>query len=182
VTKAMHLQKTDIFMVLIDEGLISLRPGGVRLVDEAIDAKKYCYQTNIHRDWDPSICNDPCHETLGQYMTRYLHRRIGRMSRKMWSSEGRMEKIFNSVDDGMMASAILEVSGGIESPDLLLIAVEGIGRSTRVSTASHKVTSPEKKIKYSHQSSHPFYPAKNPTPLIHLRHWHMRWSYEQMPI
>eukprot|EP00555_Chaetoceros_dichaeta_P013735 CAMPEP_0198263626 /NCGR_PEP_ID=MMETSP1447-20131203/12916_1 /TAXON_ID=420782 /ORGANISM="Chaetoceros dichaeta, Strain CCMP1751" /LENGTH=267 /DNA_ID=CAMNT_0043952309 /DNA_START=108 /DNA_END=911 /DNA_ORIENTATION=+ len=56
------------------------------------------------------------------------------------SSEGRMEKIFGSVDDGMMASAILEVGGGIEAPDLLLIAVEGIGRSTRV-------TSPEKKIK-----------------------------------
>jgi len=38
-----------------------------------------------------------------------------------------------------MASAILEVGGGIESPDLLLIAVEAMGRSTRV-------TSPEKKI------------------------------------
>jgi len=56
------------------------------------------------------------------------------------SSDGRSEKIFGSVDDGMMASAILEVGGGIEAPDLLLIAVEGIGRSTRV-------TSPEKKIK-----------------------------------
>lgn len=56
------------------------------------------------------------------------------------SSDGRSEKIFGSVDDGMMASAILEVGGGIDSPDLLLIAVEAIGRSTRA-------TSPEKKIK-----------------------------------
>jgi len=36
--KALHLQKTDIFMELIDEGLIPLRPGVLRLVDEAIDA------------------------------------------------------------------------------------------------------------------------------------------------
>merc|ERR1719251_651335 len=36
--KALHLQKTDIFMDLIDEGLIPLRPGVLRLVDEAIAA------------------------------------------------------------------------------------------------------------------------------------------------
>mmetsp|Transcript_15408 Transcript_15408/g.18268 ORF Transcript_15408/g.18268 Transcript_15408/m.18268 type:complete len:283 (-) Transcript_15408:188-1036(-) len=36
--KALHLQKTDIFMELIDEGFIPLRPGVLRLVDEAIDA------------------------------------------------------------------------------------------------------------------------------------------------
>jgi len=34
---------------------------------------KYCYRINIHRDWDPSICNDSCYETLGKYMTRYVH-------------------------------------------------------------------------------------------------------------
>mmetsp|Transcript_16474 Transcript_16474/g.23433 ORF Transcript_16474/g.23433 Transcript_16474/m.23433 type:complete len:279 (+) Transcript_16474:2-838(+) len=34
--KALHLQKTDIFMDLIDEGLIPLRPGVLRIVDEAI--------------------------------------------------------------------------------------------------------------------------------------------------
>jgi HAD superfamily hydrolase (TIGR01509 family) len=32
----LHLQKTDIFMQLIDEGKIPLRPGVLRLVDEAI--------------------------------------------------------------------------------------------------------------------------------------------------
>ncbi|KAL7517869.1 hypothetical protein ACHAWX_002746 [Stephanocyclus meneghinianus] len=32
----LHLQKTDIFMELIDEGAIPLRPGVLRLVDEAI--------------------------------------------------------------------------------------------------------------------------------------------------
>jgi len=35
--KALHLQKTDIFMDLIDEGSIPLRPGVLRLVDEAIE-------------------------------------------------------------------------------------------------------------------------------------------------
>jgi len=49
------------------------------------------------------------------------------------------EKIYGAVDDGVMASAILEVGGGIESPNQLLIAVEGIARVS-------KVTSPEKKI------------------------------------
>jgi len=34
--KALHLQKTGIFMDLIDEGSIPLRPGVLRLVDEAI--------------------------------------------------------------------------------------------------------------------------------------------------
>jgi len=34
--KDLHLQKTDIFMELIDEGSIPLRPGVLRLVDEAI--------------------------------------------------------------------------------------------------------------------------------------------------
>jgi hypothetical protein len=34
--KQLHLQKTDIFMKLIDEGRIPLRPGVLRLVDEAI--------------------------------------------------------------------------------------------------------------------------------------------------
>lgn len=33
----LHLQKTDIFMELIDEGAIPLRPGVLRLVDEAIE-------------------------------------------------------------------------------------------------------------------------------------------------
>ncbi|ACI64767.1 possibly a phosphatase from the CbbY protein family [Thalassiosira pseudonana CCMP1335] len=33
----LHLQKTDIFMDLIDEGAIPLRPGVLRLVDEAIE-------------------------------------------------------------------------------------------------------------------------------------------------
>jgi len=47
--------------------------------------------------------------------------------------------MYGGVDDGLMASAILEVGGGIESPDQLLIAVEGIARVS-------KVTSPEKKI------------------------------------
>ena len=36
--KALHLQKTDIFMDLIDEGSIPLRPGVLRVVDEAIAA------------------------------------------------------------------------------------------------------------------------------------------------
>lgn len=36
--KALHLQKTDIFMDLIDEGSIPLRPGVLRIVDEAIAA------------------------------------------------------------------------------------------------------------------------------------------------
>ncbi len=35
--KELHLQKTDIFMDLIDEGSIPLRPGVLRLVDEAIE-------------------------------------------------------------------------------------------------------------------------------------------------
>ena len=35
---SLHLQKTDIFMKLIDEGKIPLRPGILRLVDEAIAA------------------------------------------------------------------------------------------------------------------------------------------------
>jgi len=34
--KALHLEKTDIFMKLIDEGAIPLRSGVLRLVDEAI--------------------------------------------------------------------------------------------------------------------------------------------------
>jgi HAD superfamily hydrolase (TIGR01509 family) len=34
--KQLHLQKTDVFMKLIDEGRIPLRPGVLRLVDEAI--------------------------------------------------------------------------------------------------------------------------------------------------
>jgi len=34
--KALHLQKTDIFMDLIDEGSIPLRPGVIRVVDDAI--------------------------------------------------------------------------------------------------------------------------------------------------
>lgn len=33
---SLHLQKTDIFMKLIDEGKIPLRPGVLRIVDEAI--------------------------------------------------------------------------------------------------------------------------------------------------
>ena len=33
----LHLQKTDIFMDLIDEGIIPLRPGVLRIVDEAIE-------------------------------------------------------------------------------------------------------------------------------------------------
>ena len=36
--KELHLRKTDIFMDLIDDGAIPLRPGVLRLVDEAIDA------------------------------------------------------------------------------------------------------------------------------------------------
>uniref|UniRef100_A0A6V2Q9B2 Uncharacterized protein n=1 Tax=Ditylum brightwellii TaxID=49249 RepID=A0A6V2Q9B2_9STRA len=36
--KKLHLEKTDIFMDLIDEGVIPLRPGVLRLVDEAIEA------------------------------------------------------------------------------------------------------------------------------------------------
>lgn len=36
--KELHLRKTDIFMDLIDEGSIPLRPGILRLVDEAITA------------------------------------------------------------------------------------------------------------------------------------------------
>jgi HAD superfamily hydrolase (TIGR01509 family) len=36
--KELHLRKTDIFMDLIDEGQIPLRPGVLRLVDEAIAA------------------------------------------------------------------------------------------------------------------------------------------------
>jgi len=35
---ALHLQKTDIFMDLIDEGSIPLRPGVLRIVDDAIGA------------------------------------------------------------------------------------------------------------------------------------------------
>lgn len=35
---SLHLQKTDIFMKLIDEGKIPLRPGVLRIVDEAIAA------------------------------------------------------------------------------------------------------------------------------------------------
>ena len=34
--KALHLEKTDIFMDLIDEGSIPLRPGVLRIVDDAI--------------------------------------------------------------------------------------------------------------------------------------------------
>lgn len=46
--KALHLQKTDIFMELIDEGSIPLRPGVLRLVDEAIsqDVKLACCSTS----------------------------------------------------------------------------------------------------------------------------------------
>ena len=33
----LHLQKTDIFMELIDEGVIPLRSGVLRIVDEAIE-------------------------------------------------------------------------------------------------------------------------------------------------
>jgi HAD superfamily hydrolase (TIGR01509 family) len=36
--KGLHLRKTDIFMDLIDDGAIPLRPGVLRLVDEAIAA------------------------------------------------------------------------------------------------------------------------------------------------
>lgn len=36
MVKELHLRKTDIFMDLIDEGAIPLRPGVLRLVDEAI--------------------------------------------------------------------------------------------------------------------------------------------------
>jgi len=54
-------------------------------------------------------------------------------------SNGGSEKIYGAVDDGLMASAILEVGGGIISPDKLVIAVEGLARVSRV-------TSPEKKI------------------------------------
>jgi len=36
--KALHLEKTDIFMDLIDEGSIPLRPGVLRIVDDAISA------------------------------------------------------------------------------------------------------------------------------------------------
>jgi HAD superfamily hydrolase (TIGR01509 family) len=36
--KELHLRKTDIFMDLIDSGAIPLRPGVLRLVDEAIEA------------------------------------------------------------------------------------------------------------------------------------------------
>ena len=36
--KSLHLQKTDIFMDLIDEGSIPLRPGVLRIVDDAIAA------------------------------------------------------------------------------------------------------------------------------------------------
>lgn len=36
--KALHLRKTDIFMDLIDEGAIPLRPGVLRIVDDAIAA------------------------------------------------------------------------------------------------------------------------------------------------
>jgi len=50
------------------------------------------------------------------------------------------QKVYGAVDDGIMASAILEVGGGIQSPDQLLIAVEGIARVS-------KTASPEKKIK-----------------------------------
>ena len=35
--KSLHLQKTDIFMDMINEGAIPLRPGVLRLVDEAIE-------------------------------------------------------------------------------------------------------------------------------------------------
>ena len=41
------------------------------------------------------------------------------------------EKIFGGVDGALMASAVLEVGGGIGSPDLLLIAAEAIAKSTR---------------------------------------------------
>lgn len=36
IVKKLHLRKTDIFMDLIDEGVIPLRPGVLRIVDEAI--------------------------------------------------------------------------------------------------------------------------------------------------
>lgn len=36
MVKKLHLRKTDIFMDLIDEGVIPLRPGVLRLIDEAI--------------------------------------------------------------------------------------------------------------------------------------------------
>ena len=36
MVKSLHLQKTDIFMDMINEGSIPLRPGVLRLVDEAI--------------------------------------------------------------------------------------------------------------------------------------------------
>lgn len=35
--KALHLEKTEIFMELIDQGSIPLRPGVLRIVDEAIE-------------------------------------------------------------------------------------------------------------------------------------------------
>lgn len=36
MVKKLHLRKTDIFMDLIDEGVIPLRPGVLRIIDEAI--------------------------------------------------------------------------------------------------------------------------------------------------
>lgn len=46
--KQLHLQKTDIFMELIDEGSIPLRPGVLRIVDDAIAAgvKLACCSTS----------------------------------------------------------------------------------------------------------------------------------------
>ena len=46
--KSLHLQKTDIFMNMINEGAIPLRPGVLRLVDEAIanDVRLACCSTS----------------------------------------------------------------------------------------------------------------------------------------
>jgi len=46
--KGLHLEKTDIFMDLIDEGSIPLRPGVLRIVDDAIESgiKLACCSTS----------------------------------------------------------------------------------------------------------------------------------------
>lgn len=48
MVKKLHLRKTDIFMDLIDKGVIPLRPGVLRIVDEAIanDVKLACCSTS----------------------------------------------------------------------------------------------------------------------------------------
>jgi len=33
----------------------------------------WCYRTNIHRKWDPSVCDNSCYENLDQYMRRYAY-------------------------------------------------------------------------------------------------------------